>query len=168
MASAEDQQAVIEALMKARRREAHGYLKAWAQNRERIAAVKSTMGRIREMQEHAGSRSVPDREQTNDIEHACDVIETALRVERYVRMMPGEWVVVVVGVYLEGKTQRQIADQLKIERNRVVTRLQDAQDRLATEFEAQRINEAFDFDKALTSACKPVRFAQAAKLRPAA
>lgn len=154
----------LDALMKARRRAAHGRLLQWAESRERIGAMPSTMGRIREMQEHAGSRGVPDRAQMNAVEGACDVIATALRVERFVKAMPREWIAVVVGVYLRGQTQVALAGELGIERNRVVARLQDAQDRLASEFEAEAASRLTD----LTSACKSVDSRHAAQLRPAA
>jgi hypothetical protein len=163
-----DRMDVIEALMKMRRREAHGRLKFWAENRERISGVGSLLGRVLEMQENAGVRSVPDRSACNSIERACDTIETALRVERYVRMMPREWRVLVAGLYLEGKTQADMAAQLGIERNRVVCRLQDVQDRVACEWESQRVQEMLGDAGRLTSACKPVDSAHAAKLRPAA
>lgn len=164
----DDRQSVIDALMKMRRREAHGRLKFWAENRERIGAGGSLMGRIREMQEHAGSRAAPDRSACNSIERACDTIETALRIERYVRMMPREWQVVIAGIYLEDQTQAALALALGIERNRVVSRLQDAQDRIALEWEAQRVSEVMAMTGRLTSACKPVDSAHAAQLRPAA
>ena len=168
MSTAADHLEVIDQLMKARRRESHARFKFWAEARERIGGVQSTMGRIREMQEHAGARAAPDRSQTNTVEHACDVIQTALRVEQYVRAMPREWQTVIVGIYLDGKTQAALAAALHIERNRVVTRLQDAQDRLASEWEAQRIAQVMELGRDLTSACKDVGFVNAAQLRPAA
>lgn len=163
-----DRQDVVNALMKMRRREAHGRLRFWAENRERIGAGGSLMGRIQEMQENAGARGAPNRSACNAIEHACDTIETALRIERYVRLMPREWQVVIAGLYLEGQTQVQLAAALGIERNRVVSRLQDAQDRLALEWESQRVSEVALLTGRLTSACKDVDSGHAAQLRPAA
>ena len=159
---------VIDALMRMRRREAHGRLRFWAENRERIGGVGSLLGRVREMQENAGVRAVPDRSACNSIERACDTIETALRIERYVRLMPREWQGVIAGIYLEGQTQAALAAALGIERNRVVSRLQDAQDRVACEWESQRVSEVMAASGRLTSACKPVDSAHAAQLRPAA
>lgn len=149
-------QETIDLIMKARRREAHGRFQWWAKNRERVSSPGSVMGRIREMQEHAGARSVPDRLACNAVEHACDTLETALRVERYVRLMPREWRAVIVGVYIEGRTQAELATALGVERNRIVSRLQDAQDRLALEWESQAVAEMVGNKERLTSACKPV------------
>lgn len=163
-----DHQVVIDELMRMRRREAHGRLKFWARNRERIVSGGSMMGRIVDMQENAGARSEPNRAMCNSIEHACDTIETALRVERYVRLMPREWQVVIAGIYLEEQTQAALAAALGIERNRVVHRLQDAQDRIALEWESQRVQEMLGNSERLTSACSPVNSAHAAQLRPAA
>lgn len=149
-------QETIDLIMKARRREAHGRFRRWAESRERISGVKSTMGQIREMQDHAGSRSVPDRSGLNNVERACDAIQTALRVERYVRGMPKEWQMVVAGYYLHNKKQEELAKELGVERNRIVSRLQDAQERLAHEWQVDAMASIPVFGERLTSACKPV------------
>lgn len=130
----------IRAMMKARRQQAHGWLKSWAKQRERIGAgVIGPMGRIRDLQDGAGSCGGGDPSQPNGVERQADLIERTMRVERFVRMMEPDWIIVLVEVYLHGQTQGEVAQQLGIERNRVVCRLQDAQERLVREFEAEDI-----------------------------
>lgn len=173
-------QETVDEMMKARRRQAHGWLKGWARERERIGAgVIGSAGRIRDLQDGAGSHGGGDPTLPNAVERQSEVIERTMRVERFVRMMDPDWIIVIVGVYLHGETQGALAQQLGIERNRVVCRLQDAQERLVREFEAEEIARVQDLARGfgaaydamresrdLRSACKPVYSSHLGVARP--
>lgn len=150
----------VNELLKARRRRAHAWLKGWARERERIGAgALGPVAKIREYGDGAGSRSSTLPGEPNGIESQCDKLERTIRVERFVRMMPREWVLVLVAYYLDDQPQEAVAKQLGIERYRVVCRLQDAQDRLAAEFEAEDVARVMEMSRAfdrVTVEQKPV------------
>ncbi len=145
------------AVTRGRRRQSHGRLKRWAEDRGDFVSMPGVLGQKGGGARHMGGDAL------NSVEWAADRFEAALRVERFVRAMLPEWRLVVVGVYLQQWTQMEVARALGIERNRVVARLQDVQDRLAREWDALEAATIGERErKALTSACKSLDFAHAA------
>lgn len=145
------------AVTRGRRRQAHGRLKRWAEDRGDFVSMPGVLG-----QKGGGARRLGG-EALNSVEWAAERYDQALRVERFVRAMLPEWRMVVVGVYLRQWTQTEVARALGIERNRVVARLQDVQDRLAREWDAMEAAAIGERErKALTSACKSLESAHAA------
>lgn len=160
-------------LMRERRRRADGWMRGWARERERIGAgALGPTAKIKEMGDGAGARSTVGGSM-NAIEAQCDRLERTIRIERWVREMPAEWIEVVVGVYLAGETQDAVAARLGVERNRVVSRVQDVLERIAYRNEAQAAmyltqvtGRSVNADAVLTSACRPVHYEHLGTARP--
>lgn len=134
--------ATIKALNKARRDRADQRLREWGREREQIGfASVSIAEKMRLEREGAAHRNVAilGEGDLNQVESQSERLGRVLQIERFVRMMPREWIVVVVGCYVEHQTQSALAVLLGLDRNRVVSRIQDIQDRIMAEIEAQAI-----------------------------
>ena len=122
---------LLKAQERKRRKAAHRRLCEWAEERERIAATgMSVMAKIKQERDGA-SQSWIDPSELSPMERECERLARVLQVDNWVREMPREWVAVVVGVYCDRQSQLAVATFLRLDRNRILHRLQDAQDRIA-------------------------------------
>ena len=154
-------------MMKARRRTAHGWLKAWAIDRERITQGNAcTLAKVRELGDGAGLVTGGDPSALTPMERQCERLERCLRIERYMRVIPREWYEVLIRYYFEQKPYVRIAVELRIDRNRVAGRVEDAQDYLMREFEAEDIRRLADSRACLTAAAKSVQLPHRGVVRP--
>ena len=155
-ADLDSQLATLLEIKKGRRRQAHGWLQAWGRERERIGSMGSVLAKVREMGDGAGSSPGGSQRGCNPIERQCDKLARTLRIEHFVRQMPLEWIYVLVGKYMHGETGAQTAARLGIERNRVASRIEDAQDWIMREFDADAIARMREINGLLQTACSSV------------
>ncbi len=143
---------LAKATARRRRHRADYELKYWAQHR--AATLEglgwpslSVMARIKIEHDGAGERSTAPGALLL-VERQSERFGRVLQVERLVRDMPREWIAVIELVYLKGKSQCTVAMALGIERWRLVSRLQDAQERLVAVLELWPRARAYDQEAA--------------------